>query len=61
MIDQNPNDPPAGISFLVHFYEAVERLRLDVDQIVPIHGRLATFADVRQAVDAYGKTQLWTK
>jgi len=57
----NPNDPPAGISFLVHFYEAVERLRLDVDQIVPIHGRLATFADVRQAVDAYGKTQLWTK
>ena len=57
----NPNDPPAAIPYLVHFYEAVENLRLDVDQIIPIHGRLATMEDVRQAVNTYGKTQLWTK
>jgi glyoxylase-like metal-dependent hydrolase (beta-lactamase superfamily II) len=57
----SPNDPPGGISNLVHFYEALERLKLDVEQIVPIHGRLATFDEVRQAVDTYGKNQLWAK
>jgi hypothetical protein len=45
----------------VHFYEAVERLKLDVEQIVPIHGRLATIDDVRRAVEAYGRNQLWAK
>jgi glyoxylase-like metal-dependent hydrolase (beta-lactamase superfamily II) len=57
----SPNDPPGGIPFLVHFYEAVERLRLDVEQVVPIHGRLVTLDDVREAVDAYGKNHLWTR
>lgn len=57
----NPNDPPAGIPNLVHFYEAVERLKLDVEQIVPIHGRLVTLEEVRQAVEAYGNTQPWPR
>jgi len=46
---------PGGVANLVHFYEAVQRLQLDVDQVVPIHGRLTTFrrseasgADARQ-------------
>lgn len=53
----NPADPPAGIPNLVHFYEAVDRLRLDVNQVVPIHGRLVTLDDVRAAVEKYGKPQ----
>ena len=57
----NPSDPPAGMPNLVHFYDSVERLRLDVDQIVPIHGRLVTLEDVRSAVERYGRTQLWAK
>ena len=57
----NPNDPPGGLSFLLHFYEAVQRLRLDVEQVIPIHGNLVTFDDVRRAVDAYGNTNLWAK
>ena len=54
-----PNDPPGGLAFLTHFYEAVEALRLDVDQVVPIHGRLVTLDEVRQAVERFGETQLW--
>ena len=53
-------DVPGGVANLVHFYEAVQRLQLDVDQVVPIHGRLTIFDEIRQAVQTYGKTQLWT-
>jgi hypothetical protein len=53
-------DVPGGVPNLVHFYEAVQRLQLDVDQVVPIHGRLTTFDEVKQAVQTHGKTQLWT-
>jgi glyoxylase-like metal-dependent hydrolase (beta-lactamase superfamily II) len=53
-------DVPGGVANLVHFYEAVQRLQLDVDQVVPIHGRLTTFDEVKQAVQTHGKTQLWT-
>jgi len=48
------------VANLVHFYEAVQRLQLDVDQVMPIHGRLTNFDEVKQAVQTYGKTQLWT-
>jgi glyoxylase-like metal-dependent hydrolase (beta-lactamase superfamily II) len=57
----NPADAPAGVANLAHFYDAVERLRLDVEQIVPIHGRLVTIEDARRAVETYGRTQLWTR
>jgi glyoxylase-like metal-dependent hydrolase (beta-lactamase superfamily II) len=53
-------DVPGAVVNLVNFYEAVERLQLDVDQVVPIHGRLTTFDEIRQAVQTYGKTQYWT-
>ena len=43
----NNNEAPGGVVNLVHFYEAVERLRLDVEQIIPIHGRLVTMDDLR--------------
>jgi len=51
----NPNDPPAGLANLVHFYDAVQQLRLEVDQIVPIHGRLVTLEDARRAATTYGR------
>jgi hypothetical protein len=34
----------------------VQRLRLEVDQVVPIHGRLVTLDETRAAVDRYGRT-----
>jgi glyoxylase-like metal-dependent hydrolase (beta-lactamase superfamily II) len=52
----NPADPPGGLANLVHFSGVVERLRLDVAQVVPIHGRLATIDDIRTAVTTYGRT-----
>jgi len=54
----NANTPPAGFPNLVHFYEAVERLRLDVDQVVPIHDRPATYDAVRKAVETFRDSQL---
>jgi glyoxylase-like metal-dependent hydrolase (beta-lactamase superfamily II) len=57
----NPSDPPAGFSFLVHFYQAVDGLKLDVEQVVPIHGRLVTWDVIHRAVETYGNTQLWLK
>jgi len=54
-------DYPGAVANLVHFYESVQRLQLDVDQVVPMHGRLTTWDEIRQAVQSYGKTQLsWT-
>ncbi len=34
----------------VNLYENIQRLKLDVAQIVPIHGRVATIAELRSAV-----------
>ena len=48
-------DVPAGMANLVHFYQSVERLRLDVDQVVPMHGRLVTFDEIRTAVETHGR------
>jgi glyoxylase-like metal-dependent hydrolase (beta-lactamase superfamily II) len=55
-----PGDVPGAVVNLVNFYEAVQRLNLDVEQVVPIHGRLTSFDEIRQAVQTYGKTQYWT-
>jgi glyoxylase-like metal-dependent hydrolase (beta-lactamase superfamily II) len=48
-------DYPGAVANLVHFYESVERLNLDVDQVVPIHGRLTTWDEIRQSVQTYGR------
>jgi glyoxylase-like metal-dependent hydrolase (beta-lactamase superfamily II) len=55
----NPSDPPAAIANLAHFYDAVERLRLDVEQIIPIHGRLTTMDEARAAVERFRGTQIF--
>jgi len=55
-----PGDVPGAVVNLVNFYDAVQRLNLNVDQVVPIHGRLTSFDEIRQAVQTYGKTQYWT-
>jgi glyoxylase-like metal-dependent hydrolase (beta-lactamase superfamily II) len=49
----NLNAPPNGFANLVHFNDAVARLRLDVDQIVPAHGRLTTLADMRGVIEVF--------
>ena len=54
-----PGDPPNAVPNLVHFYETVERLLLDVDRIVPLHGRVTTWDEARRAVDTYGAAQPW--
>ena len=43
-----------GVVNLVHFYQAVERLRLEVEQSIPIHGRLVTMDDLRAAATSFG-------
>ena len=50
----NPDEAPGGMANLVHFYDAVQRLRLDVGQIIPMHGRLVTLEDARAAVERFG-------
>ena len=47
-----PAGAPAGavVRESVNLYENIERLKLDVQQITPLHGRLVTIADLRQAI-----------
>ena len=53
------SEPPAGIPNLAHFVDAVDRLRLDVQQILPIHGRLTTLDEGRAAAETFGRTQVF--
>lgn len=51
-----PNDPdarPNAVSNLAQFYDAVTALRLDVDLLVPTHGRLTTLEEARRAIDTF--------
>jgi glyoxylase-like metal-dependent hydrolase (beta-lactamase superfamily II) len=57
----NNSEAPGGVVNLVHFYQAVERLRLEVEQIIPIHGRLVTMDDLRAAATSFGNTQIWER
>ena len=47
-----PNAPPptAPNPFTVNLLENVERLKLDVGQIAPLHGGVATLAELRKVV-----------
>jgi glyoxylase-like metal-dependent hydrolase (beta-lactamase superfamily II) len=58
---RTPEEPPTAIPNLVQFVGVVDRLGLDVGQIVPIHGRLSTFEEARRAADAYKPAQLWAQ
>lgn len=52
-------EAPGGVANLAQFYGAVERLGLDVEQVIPIHGRLTTLAEARAYVEAFGRTQIF--
>lgn len=47
-----PNAPPPATPnpFSVNFYDNIQRLKLDVKQIAPLHGRLATLDDLKKAI-----------
>jgi glyoxylase-like metal-dependent hydrolase (beta-lactamase superfamily II) len=50
----NPHQAVSAGSGLVHFHESVERLRLGIRQIIPIHGPLVTtLDDLRKAVEVF--------
>jgi glyoxylase-like metal-dependent hydrolase (beta-lactamase superfamily II) len=52
-------EAPGGVANLAQFYDRVERLGLDVEQIIPIHGRLTTLAEAKAYVEAFGRTQIF--
>lgn len=47
-----PNAPPPATPnpFSVNLYENIQRLKLDVVQILPIHGRVVTLEDLEKAI-----------
>ena len=49
-----PGQEPNAVPNLVQFHEAVQRLALDVEQVVPLHGRVTTWDELLTAVDTYG-------
>jgi glyoxylase-like metal-dependent hydrolase (beta-lactamase superfamily II) len=55
----DPLDSPTAIPNLVQFYGAVEKLGLDVDEIIPIHGRIVPFDEGLKDIETYKGAQLW--
>lgn len=53
------SDPPTAIPNLVQFNEAVQRLGLAVDEVIPIHGRVAPYAEILRDIGEYGNQQFW--
>ena len=50
--------PPAAPNpFTVNLYGNVERLKLDVAQVAPIHGRLVPWAEVLKAIGKPSQSQ----
>jgi glyoxylase-like metal-dependent hydrolase (beta-lactamase superfamily II) len=49
--------PPNALPNLIHWYEAVERLKLDVEQVIPIHGRLTTMQEAREIIERFSPNQ----
>jgi len=42
--------PPLARGFAVNLYDNVQRLKLDVDRIVPLHGRIGTWTEFLAAI-----------
>lgn len=42
--------PPSPNPFSVNLYETLQRLKLDVDRIVPLHGRVVPLEELRKAI-----------
>ena len=50
-----PNTPPQTPNVLtVNLYENIQRLKLTVDQIAPLHERLVTMEDLLKAIGKAG-------
>jgi glyoxylase-like metal-dependent hydrolase (beta-lactamase superfamily II) len=49
--------PPNALPNLIHWYEAVQRLKIEVDQVVPIHGRVTTMDEPRQIIERFSPNQ----
>jgi hypothetical protein len=47
-----PNTPPPAQPHpaQVNLYENIERLKLDVDQMLPLHGRIVPLSDLLKAI-----------
>lgn len=45
--------PPNALPNLRHFYDSVQRLRLDVEQVIPIHGRVTTLDEAKTILDTF--------
>lgn len=45
--------PPNALPNLRHFYDSVQRLRLDVEQLIPIHGRVTTLDEAKGIIDTF--------
>ena len=45
--------PPNALVNLQHFYDSVQRLQLDVEQVVPIHGRITTLDEAREILERF--------
>jgi glyoxylase-like metal-dependent hydrolase (beta-lactamase superfamily II) len=47
-----PNTPPPAQPnpFSVNLYENIERLKLEVDQLLPLHGRIVPLAELQKAI-----------
>ncbi|MBI3047036.1 MAG: MBL fold metallo-hydrolase [Acidobacteria bacterium] len=49
--------PPNALPNLIHWFESVQRLKLDVEQVVPIHGRATTMDESRQIIERFSPNQ----
>jgi len=49
--------PPNALANLRIFYDTVKRLNLDVQQVVPIHGRITTLDEAGTILDTFAGTQ----
>jgi glyoxylase-like metal-dependent hydrolase (beta-lactamase superfamily II) len=49
--------PPNALANLKHFLNAVDRLQLDVEQVVPVHGRVTTLTEARDMLERFGSNQ----
>ena len=45
--------PPNALVNLEHWYDTVQRLKLDVEQLVPIHGRVTTMDEPKQILERF--------
>ena len=49
--------PPNALANLQHFYDSVQRLQLDVEQVVPVHGRVTTLDEAREILERFKSNQ----